>query len=119
MGTWKTPAEIVPENHLDAWKLSRENLQRGSDEAMKKFEQETILSKMMALVQDVPIAAYQKAIGLEERKKSIRSLLLEYRQQLIEAAEFMKAKGEAIPLNIQQAITHIDSILGLHWVGGT
>ena len=28
VGTWRTPVEIVPEKHLEAWKLSQENLYR-------------------------------------------------------------------------------------------
>jgi pyridoxal biosynthesis lyase PdxS len=41
----------------------------------------------------------------------MRSLLQDYRQQLLEAAEFMRAKGEAIPPNLEEAITHINNTL--------
>ncbi len=118
VGTWKTPLDIVPEKHLEAWKVSRENLRKGSKEAIDKFETETILLKMMTLIQDVPIASYNnKVVTAEDRKNAMRTLLLDYRQQLVEAAEFMRAKGEAVSPGIRQAIAHIDDILGLHWVG--
>ena len=118
VGTWKTPIEIVPEKHLEAWKLSRENLGKGSDEAINKFENETILLKMMTMIQDVPIAAFNnKILPTDEKKNAMRTLLLDYRQQLVETAEFMKAKGEAVSPGIRQAIAHIDDILGMHWVG--
>src|SRR5262249_46024425 len=97
VGTWKTPVEIVPEKHLEAWKLSRENLGKGSDKAMEKFEKETILLNMANLIQDVPVAAYQKATKEEDLAKSMRSLLLDYRQQLVKAAELMQDNGEAVP----------------------
>jgi len=119
VGTWKTPIEFVSEKHLEAWKLSRENVGKGSEDAIKKFEAETILLNMTTLIQDVPVAAYQKALGEGERRNTMRVLLLGYRQQLIEEAELMKLNGEAVPLYLQQAIAYIDSVLGLHWVGAT
>ncbi|MGZ9234588.1 MAG: hypothetical protein ACXW4E_03615 [Anaerolineales bacterium] len=112
VGTWKTPIEIVPEKHLEAWKLSNENLFRESSEALGKLEKEAIMQKTVALIQDVPILAYGKATSDEkEQKKVMRLLLQSYHQQLLEAAEFMRAKGEAIPLSIEEAIAHINTIL--------
>src|SRR6266508_1166069 len=118
VGTWKVPTEIVPETkivpeeHLEAWKLSNENLYRENSEVLDKLEKEAIIQKMIALIQDVPITGYQKAIGPEnEQKKAMRFLLQDYRQQLLEAAEFLRAKGEAIPPNLEEAITHINNTL--------
>ncbi len=118
VGTWKVPTEIVPETkivpeeHLEAWKLSSENLYRENSEVLEKLEKEAIIQKMIALIQDVPITGYQKAIGPEnEQKKAMRFLLQDYRQQLLEAAEFLRAKGEAIPPNLEEAITHINNTL--------
>jgi hypothetical protein len=113
VGTWKTPIEIVPEKHLEAWKLSNENLYRESPEALSKIETDAILQKTIALVQDVPIAAHMRAnMEEQESKKALRSLLLAYHQQLLEAAEFMRAKGEAVPPNIEEAIAHINNMFG-------
>lgn len=113
VGTWKTPVEIVPEKHLEAWKLSRENLNRGSDAAMKDFENETTQQKMMVLIQDVPLGAYQKATSEEkEHKNALKLLLLAYRQQIIEAKDLILAKGETVPSIIEAAIKHINKIFG-------
>ncbi len=118
VGTWKTHLDVVPDKHLEAWKISRENLEKGSDKAMDKLEKETITQKTIALIQDVPVETYNnKVTGTDDRKIAQRTLLLAYRQQLIEVAEFMKAKGESVSPNIKQAIAHIDSVLGMHWVG--
>jgi hypothetical protein len=114
VGTWKTPIEIVPEKHLEAWKLSNDNLYRESREVLDKIENEAILQKTIMLIQDVPIAAHLKATSTEEKepKKATRALLLAYHQQLLEAAEFMRAKGEAVPPNIEEAIAHINNMFG-------
>ena len=115
VGTWKTPPdiEIVPEKHLEAWKLSNDNLYRESPEALSKIETEAILQKTIGLIQDVPIVAHQRVITEEkDPKKAQRALLLAYHQQLLEAAEFMRAKGEAVPPNIEDAIGHINNMFG-------
>jgi len=113
VGTWKTPVEIIPEKHLEAWKLSNENLYRESDEVLHELEKEAILQKTVSLIQDVPVAAHLKSISDEtEHKKAIRALLLAYHQQLLEAAEFMRANGEAVPPNIDEAIAHINNMFG-------
>ncbi len=113
VGTWKTPIELIPEKHLEAWKLSNENLYRESPESLSKVEKEAIMQKMVALIQEVPITAYMKtSIEEKEIKRAMRSLLLAYHQQLLEAAEFMRAKGEAVPPNIEEAIAHINNMFG-------
>ena len=122
VGTWKTPPEIdvVPEKHLEAWKLSQENLYRESQEVLNRLEQEAITQKMVNLIQDVPVAVYQRATDEErEHNNAMRSLLLAYRQQLIEAAEFMQEKGETVSPIILQSINIISEVMGMtdwHWV---
>lgn len=113
VGTWKTPVEIVREKHLEAWKLSQENLYHESKEVLTELESEAIIQKMVMLIQDVPVAAYQSATEEEkEHTNAIRSLLLAYRQQLIEAADFMHEKGETVSPSIIQAIEIISKIMG-------
>lgn len=180
VGTWKTPPEIniVPEKHLEAWKLTQENLRIGSDEALKKAESEAMLKKLQNLIQTVPLDAYESITDSEsqtgvyskkdskkrdsnketgslrdektgdeemddmlssllllsalnkgrksyssnyyeiDHETAMKLLLLEYRKQLIEAVEFMKARNENVPQKIEQAIKHIDDQSGWqHWVG--
>ena len=112
VGTWKTPVEIVPEKHLEAWKLSNENVYRESPEVLSKLETEAILQKTIALIQDVPIAAHLNAVEEQDPRNALKALLLAYHQQLMEAAEFMRAKGEAVPPNIEEAIAHIKNMFG-------
>lgn len=114
VGTWKAPVEIISERHLEAWKLSNENLYRESDEVLHDLEKEAIMQKTVSLIQDVPVAAYMSVVAGDdnEHKKSMRSLLLAYHQQLIEVAEFMRAKGESVPPSIEEAITHINNMFG-------
>lgn len=179
VGTWKTPIDLIPEKHLEAWKLSQENAKSNNPFVIKIVEEEAIVQKMAALIQSVPINAYHDIInptkqpkkmarrhepkqkndqgqgsdiilsgqeidaGMEEVVKFIeisrmfnermlstlepvdsdhrhdmRTLLLDFRQQFIEAIEFMKAKNEDVPSNVEDALKHINIVLGYkHWAG--
>ena len=53
-----------------------------------------------------------------DHQEAMKRLVIEYRKQLVETVEFMKARNEAVPLLIEEAIKHLDEQLGLkHWVG--
>jgi hypothetical protein len=71
VGTWKTPPEIaiVSDKHLEAWKLSQDNMKAGSQEAMNKAESDAVLGKMVYLIQKTPIEAYQEISGSGSRKQ--------------------------------------------------
>lgn len=184
VGTWKTPPEImiVPEKHLEAWKMSQENARNGNPDALKYAEGNAIVKKMGDLIRSVPIEAYHEITGSVKRSKksskkddtkprerdrereetaadliledeelsnegldaawkiialsemmnemrssssssmehrdAMKSLLLSYRRQFIEAIDFMKAKNEAVPSNVMEALKHINSVLG-HWAGNS
>src|SRR6266496_1961261 len=187
VGTWKTPVEIVPEKHLEAWQITQENLRNGSDEALKKSENEAMLQKTASLIRSVPLETYEQIIGAGrsnmrrrpgpnlstrrdlikkepetstdltiaepglssdsmdpdvlsslmimqafqggrrsyssdyydlDHESAMKTLLLEYRKQLTEAVEFMKARNETVPPKIEEAINHINDQSGWqHWVG--
>jgi hypothetical protein len=113
VGTWKTPTGLIPEKHLEAWKLSNDNLYRESEEVLRDLEKEAILQKMVSLIQDVPVAAYLNTSSVDrENKKAMRSLLIAYHQQLLEAIEFMRSRGEAVPPSIEEAVAHINNMFG-------
>jgi len=194
VGTWKTPPEIdiVSEKHLEAWKLSQENMKTGNDGAMKKVEGDAALQKMESLIKNVPIDAYNEIVdpyayrkphGKKQGKKqdhrskqkgwdgdednwvsseeilelfkgnpeidqltrrfndkieevaesmsklpeeesehrtNMRQLLMDYRNQMAEAVQLMKAKGEPVPPSIIEAVNYINAQMGFrHWAGNS
>lgn len=73
---------------------------------------------------DDRVELLQKAIGISFKaqpiphKDAMKLLLLEYRQLLIEAAEFIQAKNERVPSNILDGLKKVETELGIiHWVG--
>jgi hypothetical protein len=98
----------APEPDKDK-ELSEEELEESNQEAQGIVNFFKILSESTGATHDFSEADYIHAI---------RTLLVEYRKQLTEAVEFMKAKNEAVPQNIEEAIKHIDNQMGLvHWAG--
>jgi len=178
VGTWKTPIELVPEKHLEAWKMSQDNAKQESKVILDKIEEQAIIDKYQTLIRAVPIDVYDeilysakyprkssrksepkpptvqtsakdKILSEEELGENaqdmvlmnlakaisdttasastydlsdadnlaaMRTILQEYRKQLLEAVEFMKVKNEAVPQKIEDAIKHIDNQT-VHWAG--
>ena len=117
IGTWKTPDEIVPEKHLEAWQLSRENLARGSKSTLDNLQQEAQLQQILRLIQTIPLARYKQNAG-KEHKDIIQDLLIAYREQLIETIELISNSDKSVPSSLPAAIKQIETVLGIkHWVG--
>jgi hypothetical protein len=125
VGTWKMPTKITNEvitgKHLDAWRLSRENMGRGSQGALGGLRQESQLQQTLRLIQKIPLARFgQRSSQTPEmsHRDILRDLLLGYREQLIETVELLVKSHRAIPPSLGKAITHIETVLGIrHWVG--
>jgi hypothetical protein len=120
-GTWMVPAEIVPETRvippqfIEAWKISHENLEKGNGISTGYYEKEATVQKFVSLIQEVPVARHAGITTKEERDQMMILLLDAYRSQLIQAAEFMKAKGQAAPEVIIRAIRCLSKVIGEDW----
>ena len=111
VGTWKVPNEVVSEKHLEAWKMSHENIKMNSDGATKSAKAKARTQKILSMIQSVPLGAYQDGInGMEDKKAAIRSLCLEYRRQINESYELLCTKKKPIPPTLVAAIFFIDRI---------
>ncbi len=115
IGTWEPHKEIIPEKHIEAWRLSCENLVRSSSIALKELRQEARVQRTISHIQDVPLARFRNNSG-NDHKYTERDLLIAYREQLIEAVELLRKSNKEVPGSIYQAIEYLDSVLGFHWV---
>lgn len=114
VGTWKTDVDIVPEKHLEAWKISRENMSKGNKNAINALINETFIDEFTELIREVPVGAYHSAIEeYDEHIQAMREMLKAYQKQLIKARDFIDAKAEVSPEEkastniIQEAINNI------------
>jgi len=117
VGTWKTPSEIVSNKHLEAWRLSRENISRGSNNALDELRKEIQIQQILKLVQNIPLSRFKECSG-KEHQEIIQALLIAYREQLIDTIVLLSKKDRLVPTSIHSAIKHIERVLGIkHWVG--
>jgi hypothetical protein len=125
-GTWKPPAGIVLQHHEEAWRLSRENLRRGSAEAIAQLEQEAKWEELMRRIQSVPLGTFHRYYGKETPRRVKRALLQEYCEQLKEARDALLKKDKITPLSgeetlwLQSLARAIQTLEGrAHFIGQT
>lgn len=119
IGIWKTPSAIIPEKHLEAWRLSRENMARGSTGALNGVRAESRLGHIQRLIQNVPLARFRenRSAG-REHSYILRDLLVAYREQLIESLKLLNVRDQAVDEQLAQAVERIEAALQIkHWVG--
>jgi len=117
VGIWKTPNDIVPEKHLEAWRLSRENIARGGQVALNGLRNEARIQQTLRLVQNTPLARFHQNQD-KEHEDTIQELLIAYREQLIEVIELLAKMNKPEPPIVREAIKHIEDVIGIkHWVG--
>jgi hypothetical protein len=88
VGTWKSPIELIPEKHLEAWKISQENMNNDSPSVMKGTEDKARIEKMVVLINAVPLAAYHDLTsGYKYSKKSSKKQDTKPRQHQKEKRE--------------------------------
>ncbi len=104
LGTWKAPAGIVLQHHEEAWRLSRENLRRGSPEAIAQLAQEARWEELMRRIQSVPLGTFRRYYGKETPRRVKRALLQEYCEQLKEARDALLKKDKIAPLSEEEAL---------------
>jgi hypothetical protein len=113
IGTWKVPLELVAEKHLDAWKITRENIGLNSTSAMDNATREAKVQKTVSMIQDVPLGVYPDGIsGIPDRNVAFKDLLLEYQRQLKDNFESLRTNKKPFPPTLAAAIFFINRRFG-------
>jgi len=89
VGTWHVPAENILANHREAWKISRDNLARGSKQALEGVKNEAMLQELLRMIQILPLGQFFKNIDLIQSgdEQPLDDLLQEYEETLQRAAD--------------------------------
>jgi hypothetical protein len=120
VGTWVLPPSSIVENHVQAWRLSRENYDRGDEEALQRLEEDARLQESMRLLQE-RLGKFTQA--QEEHQENapavIGELLADYHELLRSGLDLFQRDGEDPPLELLDAIRVISERRGkrVNWVG--
>jgi hypothetical protein len=107
LGTWVTPSEIIPEQHLEAWRLSSDNRLRGSEWNLRRIRNESRLSELMRLIDQIS-SSYYEWIGQDLPPETIlRRMILQYREKLRLARSLYEEHNQPVPPELDAAIRHL------------
>lgn len=109
VGTWTSQVEKVISEHIDAWKLFIETNGLDTKKALDGLSRDTSSEKFAGLIQEIPIASYEQALGKTRASNPVMFIVLkDYRKFLIQARDVWINKGETPPTSIIDAIKHLD-----------
>jgi hypothetical protein len=120
VGTWHTPPSSIIQDHVQAWRLSRENFERGEEEELLRLEEDARHQETMRLLQE-RLAKFTQ-VQLEhpdEPEVAIDALLADYHEMLRSALDLFQRDGQDPPLELLDAIRVISERRGkdVRWVG--
>lgn len=113
VGTWATPTEIIPANHLEAWKISRENFLRSNPDILERLSEDAHLQEHLRLVQTMPIGKFYNDHERTPDTDLIEELLGEYYERLLSAKELYERDGVEVPFALEMGIRTLREVRNL------
>lgn len=121
LGTWVLPDEIIPERHVQAWRISAENLGWGNPAALEAVFRNNRAEQLQALVAETPLQVFE---GLDVKDPSMRvanmaRLVNAYRSKLYAALEAFRRQGKADSPEahlVERIWTHLTHVVA-HFAG--
>jgi hypothetical protein len=108
VGTWHSSSKIVPEQYINAWKISSENALKLNPKVLSAIFTQNRKQNLAKNIQITPIISF---IHKRENGKSnleiVNELINEYNSKLWGARDlYLKKKGR-VPVQIERALFHI------------
>jgi hypothetical protein len=120
VGTWVLPPSSILENHVQAWRLSRENYDRGEESVLERLEDDARLQETMRLLQErLSKFTMAQQEHEEDAEAVISDLLADYHELLRSGLDLFQRDGQDPPLELLDAIRVISERRGknVNWVG--
>jgi hypothetical protein len=112
VGTWVTPAEIIPANHLEAWRLSRDNASRNNPDQLRKLREESYLQEGLRLIQTMPIGQFYSELKNADDDVVIDALIGDYYERIQSAVELYERDGKELPTTLLEALHVLNDVRG-------
>jgi hypothetical protein len=121
IGTWDFPTDIIPERHLQAWRITYENLARGSESSLEKLSNTSWTEQLLAIVHDTPMQTFNQIDPADEelRKINLVKMVNAYRGKLHLAVEALDRRDESntpAARRIRDVWTHLAHVVA-HYAG--
>ncbi|MES0360475.1 MAG: hypothetical protein ABUK20_06130 [Anaerolineales bacterium] len=121
VGTWALPAGIIPERHLQAWRITYENLARGNEAAVENIFNSNRAEQLSAIIHDTPIDIFNQVDPDDSarRKVDMVKLVNGYRGKLHAALEIYERRDESntpAARRVREVWTHLAHVVA-HYAG--
>jgi hypothetical protein len=121
IGTWDFPTDIIPERHLQAWRITYENLARGSEAALETLSTTSWTEQMLTIIRDTPLDKFGQIDPADEglRKINYVALVNGYRGKLHLALEALDRRDESdtpAARRVRDVWTHLAHVVS-HYAG--
>lgn len=113
IGTWVTPAEIIPERHLEAWRLSSENRIRASEPDLRRIRNESRVAELLYLIDQIPATFYDPAQQELTPDLIMHKLVVMYREKLRQARRLYEEQNQPVPPELDAVIHHLTSLTAI------
>jgi hypothetical protein len=111
VGTWVLPSQIIPERHMEAWRLSYESRVRRSPHSLLKVHEEARAAELMRLIDEIPTTFYSLLNQEMPDDLIVQTLIHTYRERLRGALEHYSNKKEPAPADLQAVFDHLDRLV--------
>lgn len=110
VGTWVLPSQIIPERHLEAWRLSYETRARKNPATLQRIREENRLAELLRLVDEVPTTFYT-LLGQDAPGETVMAELIKsYREKIRSARDLYMAGEQPVPPELKSVLQHLDQI---------
>ena len=113
VGAWKTPSEIIPNQHLEAWKLSTENL--GALHGIEGQRGQAAFDETIKMIREILSEQIYYVSRNIEPSEVMKKILEKYYGQLRLSWDIYQRQRVFPPAELREALRHIIHLLA-HYV---
>lgn len=108
VGTWFSSSKIVPDQYINAWKISSENTLKLNPRVLSGIFNQSRKQNLAKNIQTTPIISFILKREKEKSYKEITNELInEYNAKLWNARDIYLRKKGRVPIQVERALTHI------------
>ncbi len=108
VGSWHTPSNLVPEQHLEAWKIATENEIKCNPKVLNEIKNQARVKELLRILQQIPTQRFYEYQYQQLDRQVILSLLIQdYAAKIKSARDLFIHKKGRVPRQIETALAHI------------
>ena len=111
VGTWVLPSQIIPESHMEAWRLSYESRARKNPLALLKLRLETRVVELLRMIDEVLTIYYSLLEQHMPADLIIQTMAHLYQEKIRSALDLLLSQEQPAPVELQAAYDHLEQLL--------